>query len=96
MKKVVVACGSGIATAATVARELADLLSRNGLGDSCEVLTSTVSEASSECVDADLLVSTVVVPGGVSCEYVSGVPFLTGMGRVDAEKNILEILAKQC
>lgn len=93
MKKVVVSCGSGIATAATVAREVSHLLEENGMYDSCEVVTSTVAETSSECTDADLLVSTVVVPGGVSCQYVSGVPFLTGMGRSDAEKRILEILA---
>lgn len=94
MKKVVVSCGSGIATAATVAREVVNLLKQSGLQGSCEVVTSTVAEASSECANADLLVSTVVVPGGVSCEYVSGVPFLTGMGRTDAEKRILEILTE--
>lgn len=94
MKKVVVSCGSGIATAATVAREVVDLLKQSGLQGSCEVVASTVAEASSECANADLLVSTVVVPGGVSCEYVSGVPFLTGMGRADAEKRILEILTE--
>lgn len=94
MKKIVVACGSGLATAAAVANQVMDLLDRNGLGDSCEVFTSPVANASSECADADLLVSTVVVSGSVSCEYVSGVPFLTGMGRADAERNILEILTK--
>ena len=50
----------------------------------------TVNRASS----ADLLISTTVVPDGLPCPYVNGVPFLTGMGRPAAEQQILEILKK--
>ena len=45
------------------------------------------------CADAVLLVATTIAPAGITCEYVSGVPFLTGMGKADAEKKIVEIVS---
>ena len=94
MKKIVVACGSGIATSAAVALKIAEVLDKNGLAGTYEITKSAVADASEACVDVDLLVATTVVSGDISCPYVSGVPFLTGMGRADVEKSILEILSK--
>ena len=41
-----------------------------------------------------MLVATTVAPAGITCAYVSGVPFLTGMGKADAEKQILDLMAQ--
>ena len=62
MKKIVVACGSGIATSTAVEAKVKDLLDNNGLS--------------------------------ISCPYVSGVPFLTTIGKAAAEQQILEALKK--
>ena len=35
-----------------------------------------------------------VAPDGLECPYVSGVPFLTGVGRPAAEQEILSIMAR--
>ena len=41
-----------------------------------------------------LLIATTVAPAGITCEYISGIPFLTGMGIADAQKKILDIMAQ--
>lgn len=94
MKKIVLACGSGIATSTAVAHKVADLLDANGYKGEYKIVQCAIAEAPSQCADADLLVATTVAPQGLTCDYVNGVPFLTGMGKADAEKKILECMAK--
>lgn len=57
------------------------------------IVQCSIAEAPSQCSDAVLLVATTIAPAGITCEYVSGVPFLTGMGKADAEKKIVEIVS---
>ena len=54
-----------------------------------------ISEAKDYCDEgADLLIATTVAPEGLTCPYVSGVPFMTGMNRVAAEKAVLDVMAQ--
>lgn len=94
MKKIVLACGSGVATSTAVAKKVSDLLDANGYQGQYHIVQCAISEAASQCADADLLVATTVAPAGITCDYVTGVPFLTGMGKADAEKQILAVMAK--
>jgi len=94
VKKIVVACGSGVATSTAVNGKIKDLLDSNGLTGTYHVVQCAIAEAPSQCADADLLVATTVPPADLKCEFVSGLPFLTGMGRADAEKKIVEIISK--
>ncbi|MBY4797559.1 PTS sugar transporter subunit IIB [Collinsella sp. AGMB00827] len=93
MKKIVLACGSGVATSTAVANKVATLLDENDYRGQYRIVQCSISEAAAQCSDADLLVATTVAPAGLSCAFVSGVPFLTGIGKADAEKQILEALA---
>lgn len=92
MKTIVLACGSGIATSTAVAKKVADLLDANGMQGQYKIIQCAIAEAPSRCEDADLLVSTTVAPQGIACPYVSGVPFLTGVGKAAAEQQILDAL----
>ena len=94
MKTIVLACGSGIATSTAVAKKVSDFLDANGMAGEYHIIQCAIAEAPSQCEKADLLVSTTVAPAGIACPYVNGVPFLTGVGRPAAEKQILEILSK--
>ena len=58
------------------------------------IVQCAIAEAPSQCADAELLVATTVPPADLKCDFVSGLPFLTGMGRADAEKKIVEIVSK--
>lgn len=93
MKKIVLACGSGIATSTAVAQKVSALLNDNGYEGQYEIVQCAISEAKDACADADLLIATTVAPNGLVCPYVSGVPFLTGVGRPAAEKEVLDIIA---
>lgn len=94
MKKIVLACGSGVATSTAVAKKVEALLDENGYKGQYHIVQCAIAEAATQCADADLLIATTVAPAGITCEYVSGVPFLTGMGKADAEKQVLEIVAR--
>lgn len=94
MKKIVLACGSGIATSTAVAQKVTDLLNANGYTGQFNIVQCAIAEARSQCDDAAMLVSTTVAPNDLPCPYVSGVPFLTGVGRPAAEQQILDIMAQ--
>ena len=92
MKKVVVACGSGIATSTAVEAKVKDLLDSNGLAGAYTIVKCSIGEAVSQCADADILIATTEAPASITCPYVSGVPFLTPIGKAAAEQQILDIL----
>ena len=92
MKKIVLACGAGAATSTLVAQKVATLLDANGYAGKYEIVQCAISEACDE--GADLLIATTVAPEGLTCPYVSGVPFMTGMNRVAAEKAVLDVMAQ--
>ena len=87
MKKVVVACGSGIATSTAVEAKVKDLLDSNGLAGAYTIVKCSIGDA-----DADILIATTEAPASITCPYVSGVPFLTTIGKAAAEQQILDIL----
>lgn len=94
MKKIVLACGAGVATSAAVAQKVSQLLDSNGYEGKYEIVQCTIPEAKSACDDADLLIATAVPPEGLKCPYVNGVPFLTGIGRPAAEQEVLDAMAQ--
>ena len=65
-----------------------DVMGVCGNGASYEV------QKEAEAGKADLLIATTVAPEGLTCPYVSGVPFMTGMNRVAAEKAVLDVMAQ--
>ncbi|WP_291288971.1 PTS sugar transporter subunit IIB [Enorma sp.] len=93
MKKIVLACGSGIATSTAVASKVTALLNEHGYEGQFRIVQCSIAEALDACADADVLVATTVAPKGIACPYVSGVPFLTGVGRGAAEQALLDALA---
>lgn len=92
MKKVVVACGSGIATSTVVESKIKDPLDANGLAGTYSIVKCSIGEAPNQCKDADILIATTAAPDGIQCPYVNGVPFLTTVGKAAAEKQILDVL----
>ena len=58
MKKIVLACGSGVATSTAVAKKVSDLLNANGYEGQYEIVQCAISEAAANCEGADMLVAT--------------------------------------
>lgn len=94
MKKIVVACGVGVATSTQVAFKIAELLNENGFKDQYNIVHCAIKDAPELCKDADLLVANVKVPEGVTCDFISGLPFLTGVGKATCEQTILDLMTK--
>ena len=94
MKKIVVSCGSGVVTSAIVAKSVTQLLDDHGFAGQYAIERCSMAEAPRVCEDADFLIATTIAPKGITCAYVSGVSFLTGMGKADTEKQILDVMAQ--
>lgn len=94
MKKIVLACGSGVATSTAVAQKVSKLLDDNGYAGQYRIVQCAIAEAATQCSDAALLIATTVAPAGITCEFISGLPFLTGMGLSDAQQKILDLMAR--
>lgn len=94
VKKIVVACGSGVATSLAVSEKLTALLDAKGFEGAYRIVRCPMARALPECADAAMLVATTPAPVGVTCAYVSAVPFLTGMGIKDSERRVLAIMGE--
>ena len=90
MKKILVACGTAIATSTVVAKKLEEKLKAKGIAakiDQCKA-----SEVSSRAASYDLIVSTTEVDGTQGKPHVRTLSFLTGIG-VDADvEKIVKLL----
>ena len=95
MKKIVLACGAGAAASTLVAQKVSSLLDSNGYEGKYEIVQCAICEAKDHCDDADLLIATTIAPEGLKCPYVSGVPFMTGVGRVAAEDAVLAVMGAE-
>lgn len=76
--KIVVACGTAIATSTHVAIKIKELLEERGL--KIHTIQCRVPEVPSLAPDADLVVATAQVPFDIEVPVVNGIPFLTGIG----------------
>jgi PTS system galactitol-specific IIB component len=82
MKKILVACGTAIATSTVVAKKLQELLEKRGMQvkiDQCKA-----SEVPAKAAGYDLIVSTTEVGDTKGKPLVRTVSFLTGVG-IDAD-----------
>lgn len=92
-KVVLVACGTGIATSTVVNNAVQKIAKANNL--SVELIQCKMMEVPGYADRADLLITTTVVDKDkYSFPIVKGRPFLTGVGKAKAEKEILDYLTK--
>lgn len=94
MKKILVACGAGIATSTAVITKIKNLLDQNGYENQYTIKQCKISETPSLSDNADFLIATTAKPSNLNCDFISGVPFLTGMGKEAIEKEILDLMKK--
>lgn len=84
-KRILIVCGSGIATSTVVAGKVRDLLNKHGIEH--EIAQISAAELRSRIAGIDLVVSTTATPRDLSVPVVSALPYITGVGadRLDAE-----------
>ena len=89
-KRVIVACGTAIATSTHVADRLAREFAARGID--AVITQCRVTEIPAYADDADVVVTTALATRETGIPTVSGVPFLTGIGEEEALAQVLEAL----
>ncbi len=77
-KRILIVCGTGVATSTVVAQKVKEYCEAQGL--EVAVDQAKVMETLRGADDYDLVVSTTQLPSSVSTPSVNGLPFLTGVG----------------
>lgn len=91
-KRIIVACGSGVASSQLSANRIKDLLPKFGMRN-IQVDVVDFKTAKTHSANADLFVN--ISPHGdtvYACPMVSGIPFMTGFGMDEAMAEIKKIL----
>ncbi len=88
-KRILIVCGTGIATSTVVAQKVKEYCQNQGI--EVAVDQGKVMDILRGADDYDLVVATTQVPSGVSTPSVNALPFLTGMG---VDQTLAEIKQK--
>jgi len=80
MKKLMIMCGSGVATSTVVMGKVKQWLADENLESQVKLYQSKVAEEVNHIDDYDIVVSTTIVPSSIKDKVINGVPLLTGMG----------------
>lgn len=90
MKKVIVACGTGIATSTVVCVKIKEALAKANV--QADIVQCKVSEIESKISGADLIVTTTSY-SNPNVPVIRALSFLTGMGMDQDIKKIVDILS---
>ncbi len=92
-KRILVACGTAIATSTVVAKAVEDALRERGI----EVITQQckASEVASMVQGVDLVVTTTPVPTNLGVPVIQTLAFLTGIGKEAVIEQIVKTLAEK-
>ena len=90
-KRVLVVCGTGIATSTVVAEKVANALRSHGID--AELIQCKVTEVPNYLSDTDLIVATTVVGDTRGVPVVPAVSLLTGVGEQQVIDKIVQALS---
>ncbi len=89
-KRILVACGTAIATSTVVAKAIEEALKDRGI--KATIRQCKAAEVKSLVSDADLVVTTTPVPSDLGVPVIQTLAFLTGIGREAVIEQIVEAL----
>ena len=88
--KVLIACGSGIATSTLIANRVKEIAANAGFDIS--ITQTKVVQVASEAADYDLIVASTEIPSSVKTPYVFALNYLTGINKESTDEEIIEKL----
>lgn len=92
MKKILLACASGIATSTAVNHKLSTILDERGYKGKYRVAQCKVQEVFGMSEDYDFCVATTNIEGEVKCPVILGVAFLTGRGLDGVLDQVMQLM----
>lgn len=96
MKKILVACGSGIATSTVARNKLQEELKKRNFGsDKVDFSQTSIPQLRGQAKDYDLIVTTAKYTEDVGTPVINGLAFLTGINIDSTVDKIINILHLQ-
>lgn len=89
-KRILVACGAGIATSTIVMNRLTNLLEENKID--ADVTQIKIVEAKSLQKQADLIISTTILPTTYEIPAIVVTQYITGIGMAEVDAKIISFL----
>lgn len=89
MKKLLIICGTGIATSTVVRVKIEKWLCEMHMENKIKLYQSKLSNEIDRLDEYDLILSTIIVPGSIKENVIDGIPLLTGMNEDDVYQKIL-------
>jgi len=90
VKRILVACGTAIATSTVVAIAIEEEMKKRGINVTTRQCKAT--EVKSLAGDADLIVTTTQVPSDLGVPVIQTLAFLTGIGKEEVIEEIVKAL----
>ena len=90
VKRILVACGTAIATSTVVAKAIEEEMKERGIKVTTRQCRAT--EAKSLAGDADLIVTTTPLQGDFGVPVIQTLAFLTGMGKDEVIEEFVKVL----
>ncbi|QVI35009.1 PTS galactitol transporter subunit IIB [Lacticaseibacillus chiayiensis] len=93
MKKIIVACGSGIATSTVARNALEEKLKAKGIDVTQVSMDQTsIPQLRSKADQFDLAITTAKFTEDIGVPVLNGLPFLTGVGEDQLVQKVIDIL----
>lgn len=89
-KKVLVACGAGIATSTVVCDKVETLIKENNID--AQVIQCKIAEVASKQDSADLIISTTILPTTYKIPAIIATAYISGINTKALDKKILDAL----
>jgi PTS system galactitol-specific IIB component len=91
-KRVLVACGTAIATATVVAKKVEQIAKDANIPVDVSQCKASEIRGKMGTFNADLIIATTSVPDNLGVPVLNGVPFLSGVGADELEQKIIVAL----
>ncbi|MDR1929337.1 MAG: PTS sugar transporter subunit IIB [Treponema sp.] len=92
MKRILLACGTAVATSTVVTSRLNDAMKKRGLDGQFICSQCKIAEIPSKVSNFDILIANAKPPPGVTIPVINGLPLLTGVGAEKVWDEIAELI----
>jgi PTS system galactitol-specific IIB component len=93
MPKLIIACGTGIATSTYISQKIKNAIEKEHI--KIDIVQCRISEIESIAEDNDIIIATSIVSSNIKAKVFSGIPFLTGMSEENLMKEIIDAIKRR-
>lgn len=90
MKTIIIACGAGVATSTIIVDRVNTLLKEHNI--KANITQCMIGDIDSHAANADVIVTSMKLDKKYNIPVVTGISFITGIGKEETEREILKYL----